>query len=238
MKIKNYIQLIGLVFCFSLVLNPIKAQDSQEQKAAYKEFDQKDYDKATKGIDYTENIAKRKKKEDKDYDYNRPDWDLGDWSVLAEVLKFLGIGGVILLLAYLIFILVDQNYSNKKVINIQDHEVFENLEQYIHELDLNDLLQQAINQNNYKLAVRIYYLIIIKKMSTANLIDWKKQKTNGEYLSEMYGKSLFDHFRTSTNLFERVWYGDVEINLTKYTIVKQTFDVLLNKIPSNSDETK
>ena len=76
-------------------------------------------------------------------------------------------------------------------------------------------------------------------MSNSNLIDWKKQKTNGEYLSEMYGKPLFENFRNSTNLFERVWYGDIEIDQNKFNIAKQLFDVLLNKIPStNSNETK
>jgi len=238
LKFKTYIKTIGLLFCFALLFTLVNAQEDNEQNSTYKEFNKEDYNKATEGVDYTEDILKRKEKEPNDLDFNPPDWNFGDWSIVAELLKFLGIGGVVLLLAYLVFRLIDENYGSKKIINIQDHEIFENLEQHIHELDLNDLLNKALQQGNYKLAVRIHYLILIKKMSNAQLINWKKQKTNGEYLSEMYGNSLFENFRKSTNLFERVWYGDVEINKDKYHIVQQTFDVLLNKIPNSSDETK
>lgn len=221
----------------------VSAQNNaQESNKAYKQFDQKDYEKATKGVDYSEDIAKRKKKKFDELDYSEPsmpNFNFGDWSIMGDLLKTVVIGSIVLLLAYLIFRLVDQNYGNKKIINIQDHEIFENLEQHIHQVDLNDFLQQALQQGNFKLAVRIYYLIIIKKMSNSELIDWKKQKTNGEYLSEMYGKPLFENFRNSTNLFERVWYGDVEIDQDKFQVAKQLFDVLLNKIPSvNNNETR
>ena len=188
--------------CFFFLFNALKAQTVY----SYKKFDKEAYEKATKDVNYTEDFEKKKEKpREPKNDQPRKSLNLGNWDMVADLLKGLGIGGLVLLLAYLVFRIFDENVSNKKIANIADQSIIENLEQHIHEVDLNDFLKQALASKNFKLAVRIYYLSIIKNLSNSNLIVWKKQKTNGEYMSELFGQPLFEDFRKSTLVFERVW---------------------------------
>lgn len=193
-----------------------------------KKFDQESYEKATKGVDYLEDIEHKKQKERKPSNFDPP--DLGDWSMVGDVLKGLIILSVVLILAYIVFRVFEANYVNRKVINYKDQHTIDNLEEHIHEVNLRSFLENVLKEGNYKLAVRIYYLILIKELSESNLIRWKKQKTNGEYLSEMFGDNLFESFRNNTVLFERIWYGDIEIDNNNYLQVEKKYESFVQAV--------
>lgn len=195
---------------------------------AVKKFDQESYEKATKGVDYLEDIEQKVQKERKPSNFDPP--NLGDWSMLGDLLKGLVILSVVLILAYIVFRVFEANYVNRKVINYKDQHTIDNLEEHIHDVDLRSFLQNALKDGNYKLAVRIYYLILIKELSDSSLISWKKQKTNGEYLSEMYGDNLFETFRNNTVLFERIWYGDIEIDNKNYLQVEKKYESFVQAV--------
>ena len=61
------------------------------------------------------------------------------------------------------------------------------------------------------MAVRLYYLSVLKELSVKNHIRWKRDKTNGAYLRELAGSPLFGTVQEVTLIFERVWYGKVEL---------------------------
>jgi hypothetical protein len=100
----------------------------------------------------------------------------------------------------------------------------------IHEVNLELLLQQAISEPNYRLAVRYYYLSILKELSAKNLIAYHKDKTNSAYTFELEKGIIRDDFSYLTYLYTYVWYGDFPINSEdfkkihkKYTAFKKTF---------------
>lgn len=216
-----------LLFVFQLEMNFAKT---------YKKIDQSSYEEVIDGVDYEENVAKREQKERDPINFEPP--ELGDWSMLFQILKIVAIGALILGLAYFAFRIYEENYSDKRIMNLKEHEILENLEQHIHEVDLQDLLQKAVNKGDFKLAVRIYYLIIIKQMSDLSIIKWKKDKTNGAYLSEVFGQSYFSHFQQNTLIFERIWYGDVDINEGGYKSVVNKYQQFIEELPKINDETK
>ena len=121
------------------------------------------------------------------------------------------------------------------MIDYKDRHTIDNLEEHIHDVDLYDFLKNALKDGDYKLAVRIYYLIIIKGLSDSALIKWKKQKTNGEYMSELYGHKLFESFRNNTVIFERIWYGDIEIDKRDFDQVQVKYDAFIKDIPKPID---
>ena len=59
--------------------------------------------------------------------------------------------------------------------------------------------------------MRLYYLAVLKELSLKELIKWKKDKTNGEYLRELAGSRLFGTVQEVTLIFERVWYGKTAV---------------------------
>lgn len=79
----------------------------------------------------------------------------------------------------------------------------------ISELDTEALIAQAQRANDYKLAIRLYFLDLLKRLNANGVIVWTKDKTNRDYLSELFSKQYyFDEVRKLTLAYERVWYGE------------------------------
>lgn len=78
----------------------------------------------------------------------------------------------------------------------------------IHELNFNALLDEAVRQQDYRRAIRLYYLRALKQLSDKALIDWQPGKTNHRYIRELQAQALRLDFEKITALFEYVWYGE------------------------------
>lgn len=146
-------------------------------------------------------------------------------------LQVLVFGIVIIGLAFLLYKLLGGTFvKNKKVSN----KVFtiEDIEDRIHESDLDRLLREALERKDYRLAIRIYYLAIIKELSLKELIRWKRDKTNREYLNEVIAAKpeLHGGFRETTIAFERAWYGDIEVGEQDYNSLSPRFRQFMEAI--------
>lgn len=229
--LSKFIKNIVLTGVFAILFLIVFSQESKD----IKRYDKKYYEEVTKGVDYTENIKERESKEIKEMpNFNLP--NLGNWSVVGELIKIIAIITLVLVLAYFIYKLFEENYGGaNKAIKKYKNVLIENLEQHIHEVDLHQFLKEALKNNDFKLAVRIYYLIIIKQLSDSKLINWKKQKTNGEYVSELFGSNYFLDFKDSTLIFERIWYGDLDLTKQRYENIADKYEKFLNKLPKTTD---
>lgn len=80
----------------------------------------------------------------------------------------------------------------------------------IHELDFDQLIADAKSQGNHLAVCRLIYLRTLKGVSDAGLVDWQRYKTPSQYAQEMNDSE----FRTMTNHFLRVRYGNFEADHT------------------------
>jgi hypothetical protein len=103
----------------------------------------------------------------------------------------------------------------------------------IENADLETLLQEALQHHLYYLAIRLHFLMVLKAMYAKQLITYKKDRTNGEYLREIKYSQLFDEFKTLINLFERVWYGNFPITPSSYQVIAKQFSVFTQKIATH-----
>ena len=78
----------------------------------------------------------------------------------------------------------------------------------IHALDFSTLLRDAETTGNYRLAVRLGYLEVLKQLTDQGLIRWQPDKTNHDYLYELPTGPLPPAFRELTRQFDFVWYGE------------------------------
>ncbi|UOG73831.1 DUF4129 domain-containing protein [Hymenobacter tibetensis] len=78
----------------------------------------------------------------------------------------------------------------------------------IHALDFDTLLRDAETTGNYRLAVRLGYLEVLKQLTDRGLIRWQPDKTNHDYLFELPPGALPEAFRELTRQFDYVWYGE------------------------------
>jgi hypothetical protein len=153
---------------------------------------------------------------------------------LGKAGQFFLIAFIIALVAGLLYFLIGQGLflQNKAVIAQKADFNISDIENNLHETDLERFLRQALTDTDYRTAVRLYYLSILKQYSLREIIVWKKDKTNNEYLTEVRRSEspTYRDFRAATLTFERVWYGEKAIEAAEYTKIQPNFERLLGSI--------
>jgi len=102
-------------------------------------------------------------------------------------------------------------------------------EELIKREDLNLLLKDAIENEEYRIAVRFYYLLILKKLTESGSLNWQQEKTNEDYIKELQETSLQSKFSESTRVYDFVWYGNFNINQTDFINAEALFNSILKK---------
>ena len=134
-----------------------------------------------------------------------------DGTTIFDVMRFIYwtiiIVGVLLLLTKVFKINIFKLFSatplpTAKVLHPED------LTDNIHEISFDALIEEAVRTQNYRRAVRLYYLQTLKKMSDRHVIEWKNEKTNRQYLQEIKDPEMKQLFTQLTLLFEYIWYGE------------------------------
>ncbi len=173
-----------------------------------------------------------KLKEDKSFNYDREIKKSESWfgQTFGRFFRFLanfldgviGIIVVVVIFALLLFVIVRTAkggfYRNRKL--ERPTPIIEDAENII-EVDLEQLLKEALKKSNYRLAIRYWYLIILKNLHGKNQIKWEKEKTNYDYINEIKKEDVKGQLKHLTLIFEYAWYGETAID-------KEGFDVLQN----------
>lgn len=111
-------------------------------------------------------------------------------------------------------------YGSRKKIVINSEEIEEN----IHEVNLEKLLNESIAAKNYRRAVRYLFLGTLKKLTDKGHILWMPSKTNRTYLRELHGTPLAQPMAGLVLLFDYVWYGDFEVDEQSFPALLQQFN--------------
>ena len=170
--------------------------------------------------------------EPQEYEYEEPppppetsSPDLSGIGVLGYILIGLLVVGLMIMIYYMF---INANKGGKKVTDVAQIEELNPTEIPLSELQR--LLQEALARKDYRAAVRIYFIFIIRDLAEKKWIAWEKEKTNFHYLREMTGKSEYDDFNRSVSFFEFIWYGQREIDEPTFEKVRPNFTQFLTKL--------
>ncbi|WP_158837538.1 DUF4129 domain-containing protein [Polaribacter sp. L3A8] len=195
------------------------------QKRTFKEDLKEKYN--DKEFVYTEEAEKKKeKKED----------SAVSAAIVGAILYFISnifpflLGGIIIFIILKTFLGTDASFWNfknpkKKVAKKLIYE-----DEDIHETDIDGLLQEAIHSKEYRLAVRYYYLSVLKVLSNKKLIDYHKDKTNSEYLFEIENTQTRTDFSYLSYVYSYVWYGDFPIDETNFKLAENKYKSFKNSL--------
>ncbi|WP_431244611.1 DUF4129 domain-containing protein [Flavobacterium sp. P21] len=89
---------------------------------------------------------------------------------------------------------------------------YSDIEKNIHLLDFEKLIAENIQSGEKRIAIRYYYLWLLKVMAQNNYIDWDIEKTNSDYLYEIKSPAHKEEFTYLSYLYNYIWYGEFEIN--------------------------
>ncbi len=87
-------------------------------------------------------------------------------------------------------------------------------------------IDKALQQGNYRLGVRLMFLRLLKNMAEKDIINYKQDKTNLDYLLELHPTAYYNNFFRVARNYEYSWYGQFDVNRDAYGIIKKDFDQL------------
>ena len=171
--------------------------------------------------DFTYTEVKPKISESSNYD--------PDMSWLAGIMTFILTYLPIVLIVLAVFLIARALIKNegswfvRKLPNkaIEKLELID--EEIIQNSNLDELLATAIDQENYRLAIRYQYLKTLKQLSEKQLINIDKDKTNSDYLLDIKTPKYRKEFSYLAYIYEYVWYGEFKISASDYTDLQLSF---------------
>ena len=103
-------------------------------------------------------------------------------------------------------------------------------EEDITQIDLDALINQALSQKDYRLAVRYMYLKVLKQLTFKEIINWHFEKTNSDYYREIESEALKENFEDVSYLYEYVWYGEFPLDAKGFQRAQTLFHTMNTKI--------
>lgn len=206
------------------VILAIGVARAQEESEPLKKFDEKKWKEIVGATDYSEDPPELKEPEKrKDRSFSFP-------GISPQLFRAIAFAVVFALFAFILYYVsrnTSFNKSPKKTKPVDATRPVENID----ELDIESLLRDALAAGDFRLAVRIHYLLLLKKLNEAGFIVWKKDKTNRDYLTELYGReSCYDDVRNLTLVYELVWYGNRSVSQDSFQRLSGDFESVNRQI--------
>jgi hypothetical protein len=195
------------------------------------EINQKDFDNDVwKKVVGNETFSEEEEEEEEEEKSQGNNLSLPSAPWAAEALKAVAYAFLIAIVVFLLYFVL-RNIKISKRAAVSSLTSFVRHDDNIHELDLPELLKQALAEKNLRLAVRFYYLLLLKNLHDAGMIKWEKDKTNREYLSELFNKEYYyDEVRKLTRGYEEVWFSDHMIADESLRTLIAKFDTIQEKL--------
>lgn len=152
----------------------------------------------------------------------------GFWQTFFTILPYISILAILSLLGWLFMKVNPKNILSEPLTPPQ--VILSEEEDIIQNQDIQQLIEKALEQKNYRLAIRYSYLYTLKKLSESERIKWESQKTNMDYIREIDDVPLKNEFKKITRLYNFIWYGSFEIDEKSYYKAEQKFKSLTNTL--------
>lgn len=129
----------------------------------------------------------------------------------SGALSFVVIMVCILLVCLLLIKFIGVDYRTvlgKKKIDTPAIDIYT---ENVHEMNFDALISNALQNKDYRLAIRFVYLKNLKLLSDKEIITWNANKTNYSYQYEINNNNLRAKFLETTLIFDYVWYGEFPV---------------------------
>jgi hypothetical protein len=100
----------------------------------------------------------------------------------------------------------------------------------IYSMDFESAIASAISNRQFRLATRLLYLATLKDLSERNLIDYRQESTNSEYLLQLGNSPYYNRFLRLTRNFEYTWYGKFELSQESFMKIYDEFSTFKKEI--------
>ncbi|MCE7054325.1 DUF4129 domain-containing protein [Algoriphagus sp. AGSA1] len=92
--------------------------------------------------------------------------------------------------------------------------------------NLSALVEEALGNQDFRLALRYRYLSVLQQLIRRKLIAWKSSKTNFDYQIELRETPFVEPFTEVTRIYNFVWYGHFDLDAEAYGALEGAFNHL------------
>jgi hypothetical protein len=230
MKFRWILYIALTVFLGTLNIDVSKADDEFEvsDKAWQKQRDGYSFFKAKKPA------PKEKEKSDKKKEKGNSttERNFNDGEASGVLLWFFAILAL-LILGFIIFKLLSgkMNTRNKRINKKSTDVDLEDIsDESLTSGDYKHHLKEVVTTEDYREAIRMRFLLLLKVLQETGQIQWRNEKTNLDYLLVFSGTDHFKPFQELIWVFELTWYGERNVNSSDYAIVSKRFDAFHKSI--------
>lgn len=217
----KYRTLLICLLIFGII--ELSAQNSQREVTVSEDTfleirEELGYDKTKKGLRLRDKFKPKKKDDIEDVKFNFKG------GYILQLVAYALIAALVIGIIYLVF----GNIQIDKKIEVTEEETewIEDIEQ----VDAETAYKSAMAEGNYRLAVRMLFIMILQKLNKTERIEWEKEKTNRHYYNEISDSDMRRSFREVSNIYEKVWYGDAEMDTPAFRKYDQRFLAFLNTV--------
>lgn len=227
----NWVRIFSLILFLLALSGPIAI--AQEQNST--KWDKENWEKAKSGIEYKQKKQKEKE-ESNDYQDDNFDFDFSEAWYQTGLGKIILVVLLISVFAFIIYRLMLSNHDARLKESNAPQFSLEYIEENLEKSDIDKYLDLALESSDFRTATRLLFLKSIKNLNSLELIIWRKDKTNNDFLNEMRSHKHYKIFRDLTLAYEIVWYGDHEVKTSEFEHIREgfkKFELLLNPKPSD-----
>lgn len=100
----------------------------------------------------------------------------------------------------------------------------------IFDIEYQKEIGKAIGAGNYRLAIRLMFLQLLKNLVEKQVIEYKQERTNLDYLLQLQNTGYYKDFFRITRNYEYAWYGQFSISPEAFAIIRNDFENFTSKI--------
>jgi len=165
---------------------------------------------------YADHVFDKKEAKEKDFKPGKPPLQ---WMNMTTLLVI-----VVLFLGILSWYLLQNNIVSRNR-SISAEKISEDITgENIFDINYQKEIEKAINAGDYRLAIRLMFLRSLKQLSQKRIIEYKQERTNFDYLSQLYSTRYYNDFFRLTRNYEYTWYGKFDVNRDAFGVIKTEFE--------------
>ena len=184
----------------------------------------------SKDIDYSQQrwtLAPRHEAKPRDPEGYEPKVSSPIGNMLGYIIAIVVIMAVILGVLYFMFSTSTEGNPNIEGKSIEGETLDPD---HIDNIDPISMIDEALANGDYRLALRLRFIDFIKRSSDLRLIKWRPEKTNQDYLYELKPHVDFAYLNSVILDYEKVWFGKYDISSQDYVLYAEQYDTLINQI--------
>lgn len=151
---------------------------------------------------------------------------------LRNLLWVLVVGGFVVLIIWFLMASGVQLFQKKPPVVARPEEEEAYTTENLFDIDYDSALRRAMAAQNYRLAIRLMYLQTLKELALRNIIQYRQERTNSDYLMQLFQTSYYKDFFRLTRNFEYAWYGQFAVSPTSFEQIRNEFTAFKQRMPS------